>query len=80
MQEIERRGGYRKARAEGIIALALERSMAAREKSIALRRRVLVGTNQFANPAEQALDRCEVDRMSEIEAWGATLRGDATAH
>lgn len=65
MQEIERRGGYRRARAEGFIALALERSMATREKSLALRRRVLVGTNQFANPAERALGRCEIDRMSE---------------
>jgi methylmalonyl-CoA mutase len=65
MQEIERRGGYRKARAEGSIAQALERSMAAKEKSLELRRRVLVGTNQFANPAEQALGRCEIDRMSE---------------
>jgi methylmalonyl-CoA mutase len=64
MQEIERRGGYRKARIDGFIALALERSMAAREKSLALRRRVLVGTNQFANPAEQALGRCESSRMS----------------
>jgi methylmalonyl-CoA mutase len=67
MQEIERCGGYRKARAEGYIAVALERSMAAREKSVALRRRVLVGTNQFANPAEQALGRCEIDRMSETK-------------
>jgi methylmalonyl-CoA mutase len=65
MQEIERRGGYRRARAEGFIALALERSMAERRKSLALRRRVLVGTNQFANPAEQALGRCEIDRMNE---------------
>jgi methylmalonyl-CoA mutase len=67
MQEIERRGGYRRARADGFVTLALERSMAERKKSLALRRRVLVGTNQFANPAEQALGRCEIHRMSETK-------------
>ncbi len=65
MQEIEARGGYRKAQADGSIAQALERSMATREKAVALRRRVLVGTNQFANPAERALGRVETVRMNE---------------
>ena len=50
MQEIEARGGYRKAQAEGTIAQALEGSMAAREKAVRSRRRVFVGTNQYANP------------------------------
>ncbi|MGB8031646.1 MAG: methylmalonyl-CoA mutase family protein [Terracidiphilus sp.] len=59
MQRIEARGGYRKAQEAGAITVALERSMAAREKAVTLRRRVFVGTNQFANPAEQALSRCE---------------------
>ena len=62
MQGIEARGGYRKAQEDGAIAAALERSMAAREKAVASRRRVFVGTNQFANPAEQALSRCEAGR------------------
>ena len=65
MQEIEARGGYRKAQAQGLIAQTLGRSMAARDKAVALRRRVLVGTNQFANPAERALERVEAARMSE---------------
>jgi methylmalonyl-CoA mutase len=65
MQEIETRGGYRKAQAGGLIARTLGRSMAAREKAVALRRRVLVGTNQFANPAERALGRVEAARMRE---------------
>jgi methylmalonyl-CoA mutase len=65
MQEIEARGGYRKAQAEGLIAKTLGRSMAAREKAVALRRHVLVGTNQFANPAERALGRVEATRMRE---------------
>jgi methylmalonyl-CoA mutase len=67
MQEIETRGGYRKAQAEGLIAKMMGRSMAGREKAVALRRRVLVGTNQFANPAERALGRVEAARMSETK-------------
>ncbi|MGO8758550.1 MAG: methylmalonyl-CoA mutase family protein [Terracidiphilus sp.] len=64
MQEIEARGGFRKAQADGTIAQALERSMAEREKSVAARRRVFVGTNQFADPADRALDRVDGERMS----------------
>ncbi len=64
MQEIESHGGYRKAQAEGLIAQMLGRSMVAKEKAVALRRRVLVGTNQFANPAERALEQVEAARMS----------------
>jgi methylmalonyl-CoA mutase len=66
MQEIEARGGYRKAQAEGTIALALESSMATREKAVAARRRLLVGTNHFANPADRALHRIDRVRMKEI--------------
>jgi methylmalonyl-CoA mutase len=64
MQEIEARGGYRKANAEGVIAQSLEQSMAARKKAVAARRRVLTGTNQYANPAERALDRIDPERMN----------------
>ena len=67
MQGIEARGGYRKAQEDGAIAAALERSMAAREKAVASRRRVFVGTNQFANPAEQAMNRCEGGRICETK-------------
>jgi methylmalonyl-CoA mutase len=67
MQQIEARGGYRKAQAEGTIALALERSMATREKAVTARRRVLVGTNHFANPADRALNRVDSERMQEIK-------------
>jgi methylmalonyl-CoA mutase len=68
-QDIEARGGFRRAQAEGMIARALERSLAAREQAVALRRRVLVGTNQYANPAERALGRSDEERMK------ADLRG-----
>jgi methylmalonyl-CoA mutase len=69
MQDIEARGGFRKAQAEGAIAQILQRGLAAREKAVALRKRVLVGTNQYANPAERALDRAGDQRMK------ADLRG-----
>ncbi len=67
MQEIEARGGYRKAKADGAIAEVLKRSLAAREKAVAQRRRVFVGTNQFANAAERALGRCDAGRMFETK-------------
>ncbi|MDR3754514.1 MAG: methylmalonyl-CoA mutase family protein [Terracidiphilus sp.] len=69
MQDIEARGGFRTAQAEGMVAQALERSLAAREQAVAVRKRVLVGTNQYANPAERALDRVDEQRMH------ADLRG-----
>jgi methylmalonyl-CoA mutase len=69
MQDVEARGGFRRAQAEGLIASALERGLAARERAVALRKRVLVGTNQYANPAERALDRSDEQRIK------AELRG-----
>ncbi len=69
MQEIEACGGFRKAQTDGMIAQALEESLTAREHAVALRKRVLVGTNQYANPAERALDRIDERRMK------AELRG-----
>ena len=59
MQKIEAAGGYQKAVAEGLIVRVLEQSLAAREKAVALRRRVFTGTNQYANPEERVLDRIE---------------------
>jgi methylmalonyl-CoA mutase len=67
MQKIEARGGHRRAQKDGAIKAALDQSMAAREKAVATRRRVFVGTNQFANSAEQALSRCEAGRICETK-------------
>ncbi len=64
-QEIEARGGHRKAQTEGTLERELASSLAAREKAVATRRRVLVGTNQFVNRAEKALDRVDEKRMNE---------------
>lgn len=63
MQEIEAQGGFRKAQAMGTIAQALTRSLAAREKALTSRRRVFVGTNQYANPSERALGRVDEQRL-----------------
>ena len=59
MQKIESDGGYRKVCAEGQLRKCLEQSLAAREKAVASCRRVFTGTNQYANPLEQAMDRVE---------------------
>jgi methylmalonyl-CoA mutase len=64
MQEIEAAGGYRKAQEDGQVALALERSLAAREKAVTSRRRVFTGTNRYANSSEKALDRIDFSRLS----------------
>jgi methylmalonyl-CoA mutase len=55
MQEIEAAGGFQKA--VGRITQALRESLAAREKAVAQRRRVFVGTNKYPNSEERALDR-----------------------
>lgn len=64
MQGLEAAGGFRKALADGLIAGALRKSLAAREKSVASRRRIFTGTNQFANLTEKALDRIDLARLS----------------
>jgi methylmalonyl-CoA mutase len=64
MQGIEAAGGYRKARADGIIARLLEQSLAAREQAVIFRRRIFTGTNQYANLSEKALDRVEASRLT----------------
>jgi methylmalonyl-CoA mutase len=64
MQGIEAAGGYRKAQADGLIAQALKRSMAAREEAVVSRRRIFTGTNQHANFSEKALDRIDLSHLS----------------
>lgn len=61
-QELEGTGGFRKATAAGIIPAVLDRRRKARDEAVALRRRVLTGTNRFANPAERAAEFVDVAR------------------
>ncbi len=73
MQEIEARGGYRKAQADGddCRGCSSNRSAARENGRCAGVARVFVGTNQFANPAEQALERADrSERMSAETARG----------
>ena len=55
LREIEAAGGFRKAAAQ--IERTLELRKSAQEKSVVTRRRVLTGTNRFANPTERALEQ-----------------------
>ena len=65
MQGIEAAGGYRKALADGHIAQAMEKSLAAREEAVTSRRRIFTGTSQHANISEKALDRIDFSRISD---------------
>jgi methylmalonyl-CoA mutase len=58
-QELETVGGYRKALATGVIASMLDRRMNSREEAVACRRRVLTGTNRFADASERAFNRAD---------------------
>lgn len=57
LQKIESEGGYRAARQKGTVSSLLSRRGDQRARSIATRKRVLTGTNRFANPSESALNR-----------------------
>jgi methylmalonyl-CoA mutase len=61
-QELEIAGGYQKAQAAGVIASVLDRRTNSREQTVDFRRRVLTGTNRFANASEKALDRIDETR------------------
>ncbi len=59
LQEMEAAGGYRAAVESGALDKALAETRAAREKAVALRRRTLVGVNNYPDlhektPAEEA--------------------------
>lgn len=61
-QDLEAAGGYRKARAEGVIDSVLQHREEARKQSTESRRLILVGTNRFANPAENKLTNVDPTR------------------
>ena len=64
MQGIEAAGGYQKAVKDGLIAQALEKSLAAREEAVSSRRRIFTGTSQHAIFSEKVLDRIDFSRVS----------------
>lgn len=72
MQQIETDGGYLKARADGKLSKALDASRSARQKAVESRRRAFIGTNQYANPQERALDRIEASCYSSRQRGAAS--------
>ncbi len=58
-QELETSGGYRRARAAGVIASVLDKRESLRGDEVARRRCTLAGTNRFADATEHALERVD---------------------
>ncbi len=56
-QEIERRGGMAEALTSGFVQEHIGATTARRDKALAQRRDVLVGTNMYADPKERPLER-----------------------
>lgn len=67
MQGIEAAGGYQKAQTDGLIAQALEKSLAAREEAVMSRRRIFTGTSQHVIYSDKALDRIDFSRISDVK-------------
>jgi len=59
LQRIESEGGYRNAIATGVVDSLLTQRGDQRARGVACRKRVLTGTNHFADPFESALSRIE---------------------
>ena len=62
-REIEEAGGYTAAFYQGIIQDAIVTAAIARDQSIAQRREILLGTNQYPNPAEEMLLKSDTGRV-----------------
>ena len=62
-QEVEAAGGYTDAFYEGSIQDAIVSAAMQRDKNIALRREILLGTTQYPNPAEEMLMKADSARV-----------------
>ncbi len=62
-QEVEEAGGYTEAFYEGIIQDAIVTAAIERDQNIAQRREILLGTNQYPNPAEEMLPKVDSQRV-----------------
>jgi methylmalonyl-CoA mutase len=65
-QELEAAGGYQRAQTAGVIASVLDRRTRSREQTVDCRRRVLAGTNRFADVSEKALGRIDAVRTDSV--------------
>jgi methylmalonyl-CoA mutase len=59
MQDIEASGGFREGSETGVFSRMVEERRAARAKAVTTRRRVLTGTNRFADASARVLERIE---------------------
>lgn len=66
MQETESAGGYREAARSGMVAEQIARSRKQKDESIAYRRKIFVGANQYPNLGERMLDRVERTREERL--------------
>ncbi|MFO7874874.1 MAG: methylmalonyl-CoA mutase family protein [Bacteroidales bacterium] len=65
--ETEDKGGFLEAVSSGFIRSSIESTCQKRDMDIAMRKRVFVGTNQYANPEERMLDKVEpTAKLSDI--------------
>jgi methylmalonyl-CoA mutase len=69
MQSLEAAGGF--TQAQELVTATLQKSLAARDKAVAQRRRVFTGTNQYANRNERALERIAAGHFSQDRATWA---------
>lgn len=67
-QEIEKNGGFTAACKVSFIQDKIEESARRSDMNIALRREILLGTNQYPNPGEEMLDKIEEKKGIALEA------------
>jgi methylmalonyl-CoA mutase len=60
-QQVESEGGFLKAIQSGFVQREVNAARRRKDEAIAARRRVLLGTNQYPNQSEQALDKLDQD-------------------
>jgi methylmalonyl-CoA mutase len=76
MQEVESMGGYLTARDSGMIPQQLRETRKKAEDAVAMRRRVIVGTNNYPNLKERMLDQIEQKEVPLVYGRGAEMFDD----
>ncbi|MFI3304188.1 MAG: methylmalonyl-CoA mutase family protein [Rikenellaceae bacterium] len=72
-QEVEAKGGYRAAYAEGFIVDSVKASAAKKDKNIATRREILLGANQYPNFTETASETMSAEAVTRKVSEGNYL-------
>ncbi len=71
--EVEAKGGYRAAFAEGFIVETVKASAAKKDKNIATRRQILLGANQYPNFTETASEALTAEAVTRQSSEGNKL-------